>query len=206
MSHFHNEQRTKWVVFITAITMVVEIVFGLSTRSMSLLADGIHMGSHVLAIGLSWIAYIMVRKLSVKASFKGDTSKILSLSGYSSGLMLLIFAFVIMIEAIQRLISPSSIMYRDALLVSIIGLIVNVVCAILLHHEHDHTDNNIKAAYLHVVADALTSLTAIIGLAIAMIWSVLWIDAFGAIISSCVIVKWSIGLLKVSGKDLVGIK
>src|SRR5512145_3441900 len=97
-NHEHNhrhEQRTKYVVFLTAITMVVEIIFGLTTHSMALLADGIHMGSHVLAIGLSWVAYVVVRRISKSGKFTGSSNKILSLSGFSSGLMLLIFAFVI---------------------------------------------------------------------------------------------------------------
>ena len=202
--HSHNyEQRTKYVVFLTAITMVVEITFGLLTHSMALLADGIHMGSHVLAIGLSWVAYIIVRKVSQTKNFNGNSNKILSLSGYSSGLMLLIFAFVILYEAISRILHPSAIQYSEAILIAIIGLIVNIVCALLLKHEHEHTDHNIKAAYLHVIADALTSVTAIIGLTTAMIWNIVWLDALGAIISSVVIIRWSVGLLRESGKVLL---
>jgi cation diffusion facilitator family transporter len=205
--HTHNhEQRTKYVVFITAITMVVEIIFGLSTHSMALLADGIHMGSHVLAIGLSWIAYVIVRRLSANDKFQGNKNKILSLSGYSSGLMLLIFAFVILYEAIGRIMNPTAIQYKEAILVAIIGLAVNIACAFLLHHEHEHSDHNIKAAYLHVIADALTSVTAIIGLTAALIWNIAWLDALGAIISSFVIIKWSIGLLKDSGKVLLDLE
>ncbi|PKP47041.1 MAG: cation transporter [Bacteroidetes bacterium HGW-Bacteroidetes-1] len=202
--HTHtHEKQTMLVVIITAITMVVEIIFGLSTKSMALLADGIHMGSHVMAIGLSWVAYIIVRKVSVNANYKGSSNKILSLSGYSSGLMLLIFAFVILYEAFQRLYNPFEIQYKEAILVAIIGLLVNIACAFLLRHEHDHSDHNIKAAYLHVIADALTSVTAIIGLTAAMIWGIAWLDALGAIISSFVIIKWSVGLLKDSGKVLL---
>lgn len=204
--HTHNhEQRTKYVVFLTAVTMVVEIIFGLSTHSMALLADGIHMGSHVLAIGLSWIAYIMVRKLEQNKTYKGTSQKILSLSGYSSGLMLLIFAFVILYEAIERLMNPSPIQYKEAILVAIIGLAVNILSALLLQHDHEHSDHNIRAAYLHVIADALTSVTAIAALIGAMLWNILWLDALGAIISSFVIIRWSIGLLKDSGKVLLDI-
>ena len=201
--HSHNEHKTSWVVLITAITMVVEIFFGLSTRSMALLADGIHMGSHVLAIGLSWIAYVMVRKLSSKKNYKGNANKILSLSGYSSGLILLVFAFVILGEAIKRLFNPGPIHFEEAILVAVIGLAVNIGCAFLLHHDHEHTDHNIRAAYLHVIADALTSVTAIIGLTAAMYLNIIWLDALGAIISSFVIVRWSVGLLKESGKVLL---
>lgn len=205
--HTHShEKQTMLVVIITAITMVAEIIFGLSTKSMALLADGIHMGSHVLAIGLSWVAYIAVRKVSANATFTGNSKKILSLSGYSSGLMLLIFAFVILYEAFGRLVNPSAIQYQEAIVVSIIGLLVNIAYTFLLKHDHDHADHNIKAAYMHVLADALTSVTAIIGLTVAMLWNIVWLDAAGAIISSLVIIKWSVGLLKDSDKILLDIK
>jgi cation diffusion facilitator family transporter len=200
------ENKTMWVVLLTAITMVVEIVFGLTTKSMALLADGIHMGSHVLAIGLSWVAYVIVRKVSKSEKFKGNSDKILSLSGYSSGLMLLIFAIVILIEAVQRFYNPVDIVYKEAILVAIIGLVVNIASAFLLHHDHEHSDHNIRAAYLHVIADALTSVSAILGLVAAMIWDIPFIDTIAAIISSFVIVKWSIGLLKDSGKVLLDIE
>jgi cation diffusion facilitator family transporter len=203
----HNhEHKTKWVVLLTAITMVVEIIFGLSTKSMALLADGIHMGSHVLAIGLSWLAYVLVRRVSQRDNFNGNSEKILSLSGYSSGIMLLIFAFFILSEAIQRLYNPSLILYKEAILVAFIGLLVNIVSVFLLHHDHQHSDHNIRAAYLHVIADALTSVTAILGLTGAMLFQIVWLDALGAIISSFVIIKWSVGLLKDSGKILLDIK
>lgn len=207
MSDKHqHEKKTMWVVLLTAITMVVEIIFGMTTKSMALLADGIHMGSHVLAIGLSWLAYYIVRKVSKNKQFTGNSDKILSLSGYSSGLMLLIFAFIIMSEAIGRFFNPVDIVYKEAILVAIIGLVVNIVSAFLLHHDHEHSDHNIRAAYLHVIADALTSLSAILGLIAAMIWEIAYIDTIAAIISSLVIIKWSIGLLKDSGKALLDMK
>jgi cation diffusion facilitator family transporter len=208
MSEFNlrHEKKTMWVVLLTAVTMVVEIIFGLTTKSMALLADGIHMGSHVLAIGLSWMAYVIVRKVSGNDKFRGNSTKILSLSGYSSGLLLLIFAVVIVFEAIKRFINPLEIIYREAILVAIIGLIVNIVCAFLLHHSREHSDHNIRAAYLHVLADALTSVTAILGLTAAMIWDIPFIDAIAAIISSAVIIKWSAGLLKDSGSMLLDLK
>lgn len=199
------ENKTLWVVLLTAATMIVEIIFGVSTKSMALLADGIHMGSHVLAIGLSWLAYVIVRKVSKSDRFEGKSEKILSLSGYSSGLMLLIFAVVIMSEAIQRFFNPVEIVYKEAILVAFLGLIVNIVSAVLLHHKHEHTDHNIRAAYLHVIADALTSLSAIMGLSAAMIWKIPFIDTIAALISSLVIIKWSIGLLKDSGSHLLDI-
>lgn len=200
------EKKTLWVVLLTAITMVVEIIYGLTTKSMALLADGIHMGSHVLAIGLSWLAYVIVRKVSGSDNFKGNSNKILSLSGYSSGLMLLIFAVVILVEAFERFLNPADIVYKEAILVATIGLFVNIASAFLLHHDHEHSDHNIRAAYLHVIADALTSLTAILGLTAAMIWDIPFIDTIAAVISSLVIIKWSVGLLKDSGSVLLDIK
>ena len=200
---FTFERKTRMVVLLTAVTMVVEIFFGLRTNSMALLADGIHMGSHVLAIGLSWIAYIVVRRVSSNKKFTGDSNKILSLSGYSSGLMLLIFAFVILLEAIQRIMVPSEIQFREAIMVAVIGLLVNIVSAFILHHEHEHSDHNIRAAYLHVIADTLTSITAIAGLTAALIWNIVWFDALGGILSSFVIIKWSVSLMKDSGGVLL---
>jgi cation diffusion facilitator family transporter len=198
-----NEKRTLWVVMLTAITMLVEVFYGISTKSMALLADGIHMGSHVFAIGLSWVAYVIVRRLSKKSSFTGDSSKILALSGYSSGLMLLLFALFIMVEAMERFFVPQNIVYNDAIIVAIIGLIVNIISARLLHHEHHESDHNIKAAYLHVLADALTSVSAIVGLLVAKYFNIVYIDPLVAIVSSLVIIKWSVGLLASSSRDLI---
>ena len=201
-----HESKTLWVVLLTAVTMVVEIVFGISTKSMALLADGIHMSSHVLAIGLSWFAYVMVRKLSQNSNFSGNTAKILSLSGYTSGILLFVFAIYIVVEAIGRLYSPVTLAYNEAIVVACVGLAVNVASAFLLHHDHEHSDHNIKAAYLHVVADALTSLSAIGGLIAAMVWDIPFIDTIAALISSAVIVKWAYGLLRDTGKALLDIK
>lgn len=206
-SHTHNhEKKTMWVVMLTAITMLVEISYGIITNSMALLADGIHMASHVLALGLSWIAYIIVRKLENKENFKGNSKKILSLSGYSSGLMLLIFAIFILVEAIQRLYNPMQIRFTEAISIAILGLFINLISAMLLHHGKEHSDHNIKAAYLHVLADAITSLTAIAALFGAMLWDIYWLDTIGALIGSFVIIKWSYGLLKDTGMELLDLK
>jgi len=207
--HLHNyhqkqfKKKTGWVVILTALTMVVEIIYGLTSESMALLADGIHMGSHVLAIGLSFLAYVFVKKAQQSKSFTGDSHKILSLSGYTSGLILLIFALFILIEAIQRFIQPVIIDYQEAIIVACIGLVVNIASAFLLQHDHKHSDHNIRAAYLHVIADTMTSFSAIVGLIAAKIWGISYIDTIAAVISSLVIIRWAIGLLKVSGKVLV---
>jgi cation diffusion facilitator family transporter len=200
------EIKTLWVVLLTAITMVIEIIFGLTTRSMALLADGIHMGSHVLAIGLSWLAYVLVRRVSNSKKFNGNSNKILSLSGYTSGLLLLIFALVIMVEAIDRFFNPEDIVYKEAIAVAFVGLVVNIASAFILHHKSEQSDHNIRAAYLHVIADALTSMSAIVGLTAAMIWDIPFIDTIAALISSLVIIRWSVRLLKDSGSALLDIK
>lgn len=198
-----NKRKTGWVVILTAVTMVIEIIAGWLTGSMALLADGIHMGSHVLAIGLSWAAYVLVQRLSANPSFTGDRDKVLTLSGYTSGLILLIFAGMIIAGAIGRFVNPRVIEYREAILIAFIGLGVNILSAFLLHHDHDDGDTNIRAAYLHVLADAVTSVAAIAGLTAAMIWGLPYIDAIAALISSAVIIRWSIGLLRDAGRELI---
>ena len=198
-----NRKRTGWVVILTAVTMVIEIIAGWLTGSMALMADGIHMGSHVLAIGLSWAAYVLVQKLSSNPSFTGSNDKILTLSGYTSGLILLIFAAMIIAGAVGRFINPRVIEYREAIMIAFIGLGVNILSAFLLHHDKEERDNNIRAAYLHVLADAMTSVAAILGLVVAMIWGLPYVDAIAALISSAVIIKWSLGLLRDSGRELI---
>ncbi|MDZ7635526.1 MAG: cation diffusion facilitator family transporter [Bacteroidales bacterium] len=198
-----NRKRTGWVVILTAVTMVIEIIAGWLTGSMALLADGIHMGSHVLAIGLSWAAYVLVQRLSLNPAFIGSKEKVLTLSGYTSGLILLIFAGMIIAGAVGRFISPRVIEYREAIMIAFIGLGVNILSAFLLHHDHEEKDNNIRAAYLHVLADAVTSVAAIIGLVVAMVWGLPYVDAIAALISSAVIIKWSLGLLRDSGRELI---
>ena len=197
------ERKTRWVVLLTAVAMVVEIVAGLITGSMALLADGIHMGSHVLAIGLSWIAYVAVRRISENSKYKNSPGKILSLAGYTSGLILLIFALLIIVHAVRRFVAPVDIIYREAIIVAFAGLAVNLVSAFMLHHDKKESDPNIKAAYLHVLADSVTSVAAITGLAAAMIWNITYIDTIAAVISSFVIIRWAVGLLKESGKNLL---
>ena len=201
VSKSKNEKQTAFVVLFSAVTMVLEIVFGLFTHSMALLADGIHMGSHVLAIGLSWGAYVFVRRLQKRQIHTVDSEKILSLSAYTSGILLLVFALLILVEAVERFFTPSvEIQYTEAMIVAVIGMVVNVICAFVLH---DHQDYNSQSAYLHVLADALTSLGAIFGLVCAMIWNIVWIDAAVALVCSLVIVRWARKLLWDTGKQLI---
>lgn len=209
MGHTHEtvksrgEKRTAFVVAFSAVTMVLEIAIGLFSNSMALLADGIHMGSHVLAIGLSWGAYVLVRRLQKKDACGVDGDKVLSLSAYTSGVLLLIFALFIVVEAIERFFVPRvEIRYVEAMVVAVVGMVVNIVCAFVLHDRHGHDDYNSHSAYLHVVADALTSLGAIFGLLCAMIWDIVWIDTAVAFACSLVIVRWAKNLLFDTGRVL----
>lgn len=200
-----SENKTAFVVLFSAATMVLEIFFGLISNSMALLADGIHMGSHVLAIGLSW-GYILVRRLERKHTANIENTRVLSLSAYTSGVLLLLFALFIIVEAVERLLSPAvEIRYTEAMLVAAIGMVVNIICALVLHdkHGHNHDDYNRHSAYLHVLADALTSLGAIFGLICAMVWNITWIDPLVAFVCSVVIIRWAKKLLYDTGKALI---
>ncbi len=195
-----SEKKTAFVVLFSAMTMVLEIAFGLFSKSMALLADGIHMGSHVLAIGLSWGAYVLVRRLERRQAKDVDKGKVLSLSAYTSGVLLLIFALFIIVEAVERFFTPVvEIRYAEAM---VVGMVVNIICAIVLHDSHGHEDYNRHSAYLHVLADALTSLGAIFGLVCAMIWDIIWIDTLVALICSLVIIRWAKNLLLDTGRTL----
>lgn len=198
-----EEKKTAFVVFFSAATMVLEIFFGLFSNSMALLADGIHMGSHVLAIGLSWGAYVLVRHLQKKKNNVTDSEKVLSLSAYTSGILLLLFALFIVVEAIERFFTPIvEIKYMEAMIVAVVGIVVNIICAFILHEKHGEGDYNSHSAYLHVLADALTSLGAIFGLICAMIWNIIWIDTVMALVCSLVIIRWARRLLVDTGKAL----
>ena len=201
-----HEQRTRWVVYLTAGTMVVEIFFGYWTNSMALLADGYHMASHVLALGLSWGAYIIARKYSNTEKFSFEKSKLLALSGFTSAIVLIVIAVIMAIESTERFFNPVEIKFGEAIIVAIAGLAVNALSAIFLHHGHEHHDHNIRSAYLHVLADGLTSLTAIIALTAGMFYNIYSLDSISGVISSVVIAKWSYGLIKGSGKELVNFK
>jgi cation diffusion facilitator family transporter len=204
-AHDHESQ-TRWVVILTIITMLLEIVIGYYSNSMALTAEGWHISTHVFAIGLTWAAYFFTRKYaqSQKISFKSDL--LLSLSGFTSAIVLQIIAIIMAIESISRLIHPQPIKFGEAIVVAVIGLIVNGISALLLHHDHDHHDHNIRAAYLHVLADGLTSMTAIIALTIGLFFHLFWLDALSGIIGSIVITSWAVQLIKGSGVKLIDFK
>lgn len=204
--HHTHEKKTLIVVYLTAATMVVEIVFGYYTNSMALLADGWHMSSHVLALGLSWIAYVYSRRHANDSRFRHGTGKILSLAGYTSALFLQVIAVWMAIESLRRFLHPLEIKFHEAIFVAVVGLIVNGVSAVVLHHKEEHSDHNIRSAYLHVLADGLTSVTAIIALTAGMYWKLYSLDPISGIISSVIITRWAVGLALNSGKDLLDFK
>ena len=178
------EKRTLIVVVVTFVTMVAEILFGWMSNSMALLADGWHMGTHAFALGISLAAYMMARKYAQDKTFTFGTWKIEILGGYTSAVVLGIVGVIMIYSSVERIIRPLDIHYNQALFVAIIGLLVNLVCAFILnsgghahahehhhpgedehaHDEHQHEDLNLKSAYLHVVADAMTSVLAIVAL------------------------------------------
>ena len=178
-------------------------VVGLLSHSMALFADGVHMGSHVLVIGLNWAAYVLVRRLENKGTTQYDSDKILNLSAFTSGIFLILMAVFIIVEAIERLTSNEGILnYGFALGTAIVGLIANSISASVLHGHHGTTDYNSHAAYLHVLSDALTEIGAIIGLLCAMFWNITWIDSLVAVVSAIVVLRWAKRLLWDTGRAL----
>lgn len=198
-----QEKRTAFVVVFTFVMMLVEVVVGLLSHSMALFADGVHMGSHVLVIGLNWAAYVLVRRLESKGTTQYDSDKILNLSAFTSGIFLILMAVFIIVEAIERLTSNEGILnYGFALGTAIVGLIANSISASVLHGHHGTTDYNSRAAYLHVLSDALTEIGAIIGLLCAMFWNITWIDSLVAVVSAIVVLRWAKRLLWDTGRAL----
>lgn len=211
-----NERRTLLVIGLTAVTMVVEIASGLIFGSMALLADGWHMASHTGALGITWLAYFFARRYVKDPRFTFGTGKIGDLAGFSSALLLGLIALIMAYESLLRLFSPTVISYDEAILVAVVGLIVNLLSAVLLkqddhhahgdHHHHRHgTDHNIRSAHLHVLADALTSILAICALTMGKYWGLNWMDPIMGLVGSVVIARWSLGLLKDTGRILMDV-
>lgn len=213
--HGKKEIKTLIVVIITIIMMIVEIFTGVIFGSMALLSDGIHMGTHTLALAITLIAYIISRKNAKNSNFSFGTGKVGILGGYTSAIALLIAAMVMIYESIERIITPHEISFNESILVAIIGLIINVISALILnqshshnhshdgHHHHHHEDHNLKAAYLHVIADALTSVLAIAALLAGKYYNAIWLDPVVGIAGGLVVGKWAIGLLNATGKILL---
>jgi cation diffusion facilitator family transporter len=208
-------------MWITATMMVVEIIAGWWFNSMALLADGLHMSSHAFAIGMSAFAYAAARKYAHDARFAFGTWKIEILGGFASAIFLLGVALMMVIASIERIVSPQPIHYQEAIVVAILGLAVNLVCALILgkahhhdhgddHHHHDHEhahdhhhDLNLKSAYLHVIADATTSVLAIIALAGGWLYGWAWLDPVMGIVGAMLVASWAKGLLIETGKILL---
>ncbi len=208
-----GEKRTLLVVIITAVMMVVEIAAGLLYGSMALLADGLHMGSHTAALGLAVFAYVISRRLASDHRFAFGVGKINSLAGFASALLLMGFALVMVIESTERLVNPLSIAFDQALIVAIVGLVVNGVSAWVLMstpHEHQHGhghdhhhDHNLRGAYLHVLADALTSLLAIVALLAGKYLGIVQLDPLMGIVGAILVARWSYGLIRDSSRVLL---
>src|SRR5256714_6649249 len=200
----HAERRTRIVMGITAAMMVVEIVAGLMSHSMALLADGWHMSTHVLAFLITAVAYYVARTQAGNARFSFGTGKIGVLGGFTSAIVLAIVAFLMAAESVHRLFAPLEIHFNEAIGIACVGLLVNLGCALLLadrHHESGsgsshHEDLNLRAAYLHVLADAFTSVLAITALTGGKFFGWAWLDPVVGIVGSGVVFSWAYTLLR----------
>lgn len=205
------ERNTRWVVWLTAAMMVAEIAGGLMFNSMALLADGLHMSSHALALGLSLLAYAAARRFAGDPRFAFGTWKIEVLGGYTSAVLLVGFAMLMVYGSVERLLAPVPIGYDQAILVAVFGLLVNLVSAWLLHggHEHHHhgghghQDLNLRGAYLHVLADAATSVFAIAALIGGKLWGAAWLDPVMGLVGAALVSVWALGLLRDSARVLL---
>lgn len=197
------------MIGITGTMMVVEIIAGIAFGSMALLADGWHMSTHFAAFLITALAYYFGRRHATDSSYSFGTGKMGVLGGFASAIFLLVVAFLMAGESLHRFFSPLTIQFNQAILVAVIGLVVNLVCALLLkddhhhhHHGHDHGDHNHhhdlnrRAAYIHVLADALTSITAITALIAGKYLGWVWLDPVMGIVGSVIVTSWAVGLLR----------
>lgn len=223
--HERNARRTWAVVGLTAVMMIVEIIAGVWTGSMALLADGIHMSTHAGALAIAGFAYAYARRHRDDRRFTFGTGKVGDLAGFSSALLLGLIAVGIAVESVIRLAQPVTIAFNEAIWVASLGLVVNLASAWMLGHDHDHdhehehehdhhdhdhphdhhahTDHNLRSAYVHVLADALTSVLAIVALLLAKGFGWLWMDAAMGLVGALVIARWSLGLMRDTGRVLL---
>lgn len=223
--HNRNERRVWLVIALTASMMVIEITAGTIFGSMALIADGWHMSTHAAAMLIAALAYFYARRHARNPCFTFGTGKLGDLAGFASAIVLALIALLIGWESVLRLANPVPIDFHQAIAVAVIGLAVNVLCAWLLrddhahhghgHHHHDHDDNhghdhhghgrdnNLRAAYVHVLADALTSILAIVALLLGSIYGWLWADPIMGIVGALVIAQWSWGLIHAAGGVLL---
>ena len=212
------ERRTWWVIGLTATMMTVEIAAGMVFGSMALLADGWHMGTHAAALGITVFAYAYARRNADNPRYSFGTGKVGALGGFASAVGLAVVAVMVLGESAFRLASPVAIHFDEAIAVAVVGLIVNLVSAYILrdrpehgageghqdhHHHHHHHDHNLRGAYLHVIADALTSVLAIAALVTGKHLGWVWMDPVMGIVGSVVIARWSYGLLRDTGGVLL---
>lgn len=223
------EQRTRWVMWLTLVMMIIELIAGGYYNSMALLADGWHMSSHVIALGLAAAAYALSRKLANDERFAFGTWKIEVLGGYTSAIVLVGVAIYMIVESISRLTHPAVIAFDQAIAIAALGLVVNLVSAWILssahhghshghdhdHHEHDHhndthspayknhQDLNLRSAYIHVAADAATSVLAIIALVTGKYFGAVWLDPLMGLIGATVIASWCVSLLRDTARVLL---
>jgi len=210
--HSRAETRARWAAIVTAIFMVVEIVCGLAYHSMALLADGAHMATHVGALGLAAGAYWLARRHSGSGRFTFGSGKFGDLAAFASAIILGLTAIAVAVESVQRIVTPAAVQYGDALLIACIGLAVNLISALILKdgHAHDHShghshghDNNMRAAYVHVLADAATSVLAIVALAAGYYFGLGLLDPLCGLVGAVVIASWSYGLIRDSAMVLL---
>ncbi|MFH1020606.1 MAG: CDF family Co(II)/Ni(II) efflux transporter DmeF, partial [Pseudomonadota bacterium] len=211
----HGERRTRQVLIITALTMLFEIAAGMAYGSMALLADGWHMGTHVAAFLITIFAYRFAKKHANNTAFAFGTGKVSVLGGFASAIVLIVVALIMFIESGRRLLTPQPIHFNEAIGVAVLGLLVNIACAFLLqgHHDHDHGhdenghhhhhDHNLKSAYLHVLADALTSVLAIGALLFGKYLGWNWLDPLMGIVGALVISRWAYALVRETGSILL---
>jgi cation diffusion facilitator family transporter len=222
-----GERRTRWVVGVTLAMMVGEIVAGSLFGSMALLADGWHMGTHAAALGVALFAYVYARRHADDERYSFGTGKVGALGGFASAMGLAVVALMVLGESVTRLAAPVVIHFDEAIAVAVLGLAVNIGCALLLRdHEHDghgahehavhghdhqgtsakdvqHGDQNLRAAYVHVLADALTSVFAIVALLAGRTLGWTWMDPVMGVVGGLVIARWSWSLLRETGQVLL---
>lgn len=220
-SHDENAKRTLWVVALTVVMMVAEIAAGCITGSMALLADGFHMATHAGALGIAAAAYSYAKRHAASAQYSFGTGKVGDLGGFASALILGLVAIGIGVESVVRLFEPTQVAFGTATWIAVVGLIVNIVSALLLsgghnhHHDHGHDhghththhahgqDNNLRSAYVHVLADALTSVLAIAALLAGRYLGWVWLDPVMGIVGALVIARWSWSLIRTTSGVLL---
>jgi cation diffusion facilitator family transporter len=210
-----GEARTLIVIVITSIMMLVETAAGILFGSMALLADGLHMASHAAALGISAFAYVYARRHAHDLRFSFGTGKVNALGGFTGAVLLAVFALIMVWESVDRMIHPIAIAFDQAILVAVLGLAVNGASWFILNHRRtdrghdphdlhdDRHDHNLRAAYLHVLADALTSFLAIFALVAAKYLGLIWVDPLMGIVGAILVSRWSLGLLRQTGAILL---